>query len=53
MIASDNSALLVLSMQQVSIQTHRYPWLAASLQHRLIFLLTKSRGLVPSCAHVS
>ena len=53
LIASDSSALLVLSMQQVSIQTHLYPWLSASLQHRRIFSHTTSRGFVPFVAHVS
>ena len=39
LIASESSELLSLLIQQVSIQTYRFPLFRASEQHSLIFAL--------------
>ncbi|KAI0631645.1 hypothetical protein C8Q77DRAFT_1128057 [Trametes polyzona] len=46
-IASCSSALLVLSMQQLSIQTHLNPCASAHTQHFRILRATTSRGFTP------
>ena len=48
LMASESSALLVLSMQQVSIQIHRQPCRAASRQLSRILRPTKWRGFAPT-----